>query len=239
MSIVSNRIERLAFDGKCRWQVFWAGLTSTYTIPVPAGGFVLLRQIIYNPYYQGETKADQLINTVHQLTLCEQGSTNELIYQFRDPLNQVQIGAAGSTPHFTPGSGQQIVETWATFKKNVAVDLINAPDAAGFVYGAAALISSDAQERNDPLGFGNIATLPTVQFSGAETYYPTGEQRQFTGVPYTGAGIRDRVRFNTSALRQVQPVTAADPDRQYQYPLIGFGCWIFNIPISEYLNSGN
>jgi hypothetical protein len=239
MSIVTNRIERLAFDGKCRWQVFWAGLTSTYTIPVPAGGFVLLRQIIYNPYYQGETKADQIINTVHQLTLCEQGSTNELIYQFRDTLNQVQLGAAGSPPHFTPGSGQQIVETWATFKKNVTVDILNAPDSAAFVYGAPALISSDAQERRDPLGYGNIATEATVQFSGAELYYPTGEQRPFVGVPYAGVGIRDRVRFNYSSARRIQPVTAADPDRQYQYPLIGFGVWIFNIPISEYLNSGN
>ena len=80
MSIVTNRIERLAFNGKCRWQVFWAGLTSTYTIPVPAGGFVLLRQIIYNPYYQGETKADQLLNTVHQLTLSTSCSRSTTLY---------------------------------------------------------------------------------------------------------------------------------------------------------------
>lgn len=216
--------------------MFWTGYTGTYTIPVPAGGFILLRQIIYNPFYQGATKAAQLVNTVHQVTLVEQGSRSELIYLFRDSVNEV--GVAGST-HYTPSSGQQIIETWATYKKDVAVNVLNAPDVAGAVYAAGALFEADAQERNDPLGFGNIAQPPSVAISGAETYYPTGEQRQFVGAPYAGAGIRDRVRYNTTLGRSIGTPTVADPDRQFQFPLIGFGVWIFNIPISEYLNSGN
>jgi len=85
--ITSPKIEKLAFEGKCRWQVFWTGYASTYTIPVPDGGFILLRQIMYNPFYQGDTKAVQITNTIHQVSLSEQGSKNELIYQFRDPVN--------------------------------------------------------------------------------------------------------------------------------------------------------
>jgi hypothetical protein len=234
--LISPKIEALTFAGKCRFQMFWTGYTGTYTIPVPAGGFILLRQIIYNPFYQGETKAAQLVNTVHQVTLVEQGSRSELIYLFRDSVNEV--GVAGGT-HFTPSSGQQIIETWATYKKDVAVNVLNAPDVAGAVYAAGALFEADAQERNDPLGFGNIAQPPSVAISGAETYYPTGEQRQFVGAPYAGAGIRDRVRYNTTLGRSIGTPTVADPDRQFQFPLIGFGVWIFNIPISEYLNSGN
>ena len=236
--LISPKIEALTFAGKCRFQMFWTGYTGTYTIPVPAGGFILLRQIIYNPFYQGENKAAQIINTIHQLTLVEQGSRNELSYIFRDPVGNVSVGAAGAT-HLNPNGGAQVIETWATYKKDVAVNVLNAPDVAGAVYAAGALFDANAQERNDPLGFGNIAQPPSVAISGAETYYPTGEQRQFTGAPYAGAGIRDRVRYNTTVGRSIGTPTVADPDRQFQFPLIGFGCWVFNIPISEYLNSGN
>jgi len=233
--ITSNRIEELAFRGKCRWSVFWFGYTSAGTIPVPDGGFVLVRQIMWNPFYQGDTKAAQIINTVHQLTLSEQGSRTELVYQWRDPLNQVNVGAAGAT-HFQPGTGMQQVETWGVFKKNIAVDLVTAPDAGAAVYGALANFTPDAQERQDPLGYNGIPTIPNVQLSGAENYFPAGENRPFVGAPFAGAGARDRVRYNTAAARQITPVNAADPDRQFQFPLVGFGCWIFNIPVSEYLN---
>jgi hypothetical protein len=234
--ITSPKIERLAFEGKCRWQVFWTGYASTYTIPVPDGGFILMRQILYNPFYQGATKAIQLLNTIHQVSMSEQGSQNELIYQFRDPVNEV--GAAGGT-HFTPGSGLQVVETWGTFKKNVMVDVINAPDVSGAVYAPLDSLAAEAQEKTDPLGYGNLAVIPEVDFSGAELYFPTGQQRPFNLTPFAGVGCRDRVRYNVAAGRQIIPANAVDPDRQYQFPLIGFGIWIFNIGISEYLNSGN
>lgn len=234
--ITSQKIEALAFQGKCKWQMFWTGYTSAATIPVPAGGFVLMRQIIYTPFYQGDTLARQIVNTIHQLSICEQGSKNEILYQFRDTLNQVTVG--GGT-HFVPGSGQQIVETWATFKKNVCIDILNAPDSGGASYGLATTLSSQAQERTAPLGYGGVNIIPTVNITAAETYYPTGEQRLFNGVAYVGAGIRDRLRYDFGVARQITTVTAGDPDRQFQFPLIGFGCWVFNIPISEYLNSGN
>lgn len=234
--LISPKIEALTFAGKCRWQMFWTGYTGTYTIPVPAGGFALMRQIIYAPFYQGDTKALQIATVVHQISIVEQGSRNELTYIFRDSLNEVQVG--GGT-HFTPAGQQQIVETWGTFKKNICIDVMNAPDVGGTTFGAVALFEPDAQERIDPLGFATIAQSPTVNITAAQTYYPTGEQRQFVGAPYTGLGIRDRLRYNANAASSVGTPTVADPDRNYQFPLIGFGCWIFNIPITEYLNSGN
>lgn len=231
--ITSNRIEELAFRGKCRWSVFWFGYTTAGTIPVPDGGFVLVRQIMWNPFYQGDTKANQVLNTVHQLTLSEQGSRTELVYQWRDPVRDLSV--AGGT-HLQPGTGMQTVETWGVFKKNIAIDLVTAPDAGAAVYGAAANFEPDAQERQDPLGWQGTAIIPNVQLSGAENYFPAGEQRAFVGAPFAGAGARDRVRYNTAVGRQVIAVNAADPDRQFQFPLVGFGCWVFNIPVSEYLN---
>lgn len=234
--ITSPQIEKLAFQGKCRWQVFWTGYASTYTIPVPDGGFILLRQIMYNPFYQGDTKVVQIANTIHQLTMSEQGSKNELIYQFRDPLNEVQVSGA---THFQPGSGLQIIETWGTFKKNVMGDIINAPDVNVATYSAVDVLSAQAQEKSDPLGYGGLAVIPKVSFTAAEGYFPTGQQRPFNATPFSGVGCRDRVRYNISGARQITTPNIADPDRQFQFPLIGFGIWIFNIPISEYLNSGN
>lgn len=234
--ITSPKIERLAFEGKCRWQVFWTGYASTYTIPVPDGGFILLRQIMYNPFYQGDTKAVQITNTIHQLTLSEQGAKNELVYQFRDPLSEVQVSGA---THFQPSGGLQIVETWATFKKNVMVDLLNAPDVNLATYSPNAVLTNQAQEKTDPLGYGGLAVIPRVNFTGAELYFPTGEERPFTGVTFGGAGCRDRVRYNYTGARQITSPNIVDPDRQFQFPLIGFGIWIFNIGITEYLNSGN
>jgi hypothetical protein len=234
--ITSQKIEALAFQGKCKWQMFYTGYTGTYTIPVPAGGFVLLRQIIYNAFYQGDTKAAQIANVIHQVTICEQGSKNELLYIFRDTLNDVSV--AGAT-HFTPGTGQQIIETWGTFKKNICIDVLNAGDVNAATFNAAALFEQDAQERPDPLGFATIAVTPSVNITAAEKLYPTGEQRQFSGAPYTGLGIRDRLRYNATLARALTTPNNADPDRNYQFPIIGFGAWVFNIGIDEYLNSGN
>lgn len=234
--LTSPKIEALAFAGKCRWQMFWTGYTGLYTIPVPAGSFILLRQIIYAPFYQGDTKAIQLTNITHQVSIVEQGGKNELLYIFRDSLQDVQISGA---QHLAPATGQQIIETWATYKKNVCIDVLHAPDVNGAVYAPAALIENEAQERIDPLGFATLAQVPSVAISGAENYYPTGEQRQFVGAPYSGAGIRDRVRYNATLARSISTPNNADADRNYQFPLIGFGCWVFNIPINEFLNSGN
>lgn len=231
--ITSPKIEELAFRGKCRWTVFWFGYTSAGTIPVPDGGFLLLRQIMWNPFYQGDTKAAQQVNTVHQLSVAEQGSRTELLYQFRDPLHDITVN---NNSHFNPSNGLTTIETWGVFKKNVCIDLLTAPDVGTAVYSLPAPFTSNAQERQTPLGYNGINIIPEVAISATELYFPTGEQRPFTGVAFGGAGVRDRVRYNSTVGRQITAVGAADPDRQMQFPLIGFGAWVFNIPVSEYLN---
>ncbi len=230
---MSPKIEALAFKGLCRWVVFNTGYTSAYTLTVPNGGFILLRQIIFNPTYQGATKAAQLVNNSHQLSLVEQGSNSELVYQFRSPLTDV---TAGGVIHNTPSAGPTILETWGIFKNNVEIDLLVIPDVAGAAYGAGVAFQNQAQEREQPLGYNGAAITPNVAISATENYFPAGQERLFTGVVFAGAGVRDTLRYNYSAARQITAPAVADADRQNQFPLISFGCWIFNIPVSEYLN---
>ena len=236
--ITSPKIEQLAFEGKCTWTMFWTGYTSTSTIPCPNGGFILLRSIHWNPFYNGTTRALQLQNTSHQLSLVEQGSKSELIYLFRDPLNEITTGNQGTlVQHNIPCTGPTIIETWATFKQNINVDLMNIPIVVNANYGANTPFLATAQERSLPLGYGATALLPYYTIAAGETYYPTGQKRIFAGTTFSGAGIRDTLRYDFSSARQVTKATAGDLDIQYQFPLVGFGMWVFNIPISEYLNS--
>ena len=233
--ILSPRIEKLAFQGLCRWVVFNTAYSSTATIPVPDGGFIILRQIIFYPYLSGATLAAQLQGSAHQLSLVEQGSQSELVYQFRDSISQVSnLGVVSNVASGSP----TIVETFATFKKNICIDLLNVPDVAGAVYGAATIYQAQAQERPNPLGYNGTALTPNIAISGTENYFPSGEQRPFAGVSFAGAGagVRDQLRYNYQAGRTIPAPVAADGGRQFQYPLVSFGCWVFNIPISEYLN---
>jgi len=236
--ILSPKIEQLAFQGKCRWVVFNTGYTSAMTLPCPAGGFILLRQIIYHPFYQGANRNAQLLNVAHQISICEQGTKTELIYQFRDPIGQVTDLNGAGIVHNVATSNALIVETFATYKQNVNIDILNIPDVSAGAYGGAVAFQTNAQERPLPLGYGATATIPTFDISGAgtETYFPAGQERLFAGLVFAGAGVRDNLRYNYNNARQIQTATAGDIDRQYQFPLMSFGCWVFNIPISEYLN---
>lgn len=229
--ITSPLIEQLAFKGKCRWTVQWFGINSSGTINVPDGGFVLLRQIIHTPFNQF-VDDDAHTGQVHQLTLTEQGATDELQYIFRDPATSATAGTRNPIPQ----NNQLPIETWAIFKRPVEVDLINAGSAGTFSFPATTQYAPNAQERPTPLGFGTNPTgIPIEPFvdlgSGAEPYYQAGQKRPFTGATYAGAGVRDRLRWDVIAGREITP-----PTNDLSYPIIGFGMWVFNIPVSEYLN---
>ena len=233
--IMSPKIEALAFKGLCRWVVFNTGYTSAYTLPVPNGGFILLRQIIWNPTFSGATKLLQLTGNAHQVSLVEQGSNSELVYQFRDALQDVGTGL-GLAPANTATAGTTILETWGIFKNDVCIDILVIPDVAGAVYAGGVAFQNQAQERAQPLGYNGAAITPTVAISAAETYFPAGQSRLFTGTAFAGATVSDTLRYNYLAARQIPAPPAADATRQNQFPLISFGCWVFNIPVSEYLN---
>lgn len=235
--ITSPQIEKLAFQGKCRWIVFWTGYTSTYTIPCPDGGFILLRNIHWHPFYNGPTRDIQLLGSSHQLSIVEQGSKTELIYQFRNSVSQITTTTGVSAVHNVPACDQQILETWATFKQNINVDLITIPEVGTATYGGTTPFLPQSQERPSTLGFGTGAIYPFVNISANEKYYPTGQKRPFAGAVFpTTAGVKDQLRYDIDSTRQIPIPVPTDIDRQYQFPLIGFGCWVFNIPISEYLN---
>jgi len=230
--VTSPRIEEYAFKGKCRWFVQWFGVGTAGTVECPAGGFILLRQILYRPFIQegaGRNKSAY----VHQLTLNEQGATDELQYIFRDPTNVV------NDANHQPANSLEQIETWAVYKRNICIDLINAPEASTFAYALGAQYGPDAQERPTPLGFGTtpvgVPIQNVVNLGAGEIYHAAGEKRPMAGIPYAGAGVRDRLRFNVDAASAIQPVTAT-PNFDFQYPIIGLGMWIFNIPVSEYLN---
>ena len=231
--ITSPQIEKFAFEGKCRWAVQWFGVSSAGTIQCPEGGFILMRQIIYRPFVQPDP--GRYTNPyVHQLTLSEQGATDELQYIFRNSLTDT------NTKTHMPTQDGETIETWAIYKRNIEIDLINAPDSDTFTYAALAQFSPEAQERSKPLGFGcTPAGFPItneVTMGGAEVYYPSGQQRPIAGLAYSGANIRDRLRFNVTVSSGITPVGSTNSNRNFQYPIIGFGMWIFNIPVSEYLN---
>jgi len=235
--LLSPRIEKLAFEGKCRWFVQWFGIGTEGTIQVPNGSFIVLRQILYRPFVNlNDDERNQSSNFVHQLTLNEQGSQDELQYIFRDTYTGE---LKGTNTQNTPICSLETIETWATFKKNVVIDLINAPDSSLFTYGATSPFLPNAQERNVPFGFGTgaIAVNPQIDLgTGIEDYHPAGEKRPIAGAIYAGAGVRDRLRFDVTAGRTITPVQPGTDNRDFQYPIVGFGMWIFNIPISEYLN---
>lgn len=232
--ITSNRIEEFAFRGKCRWFVQWHGIGSAGTIPCPEGGFILLRQILYKPFinlHNPSIRTDS-IEYVHQITLSEQGSQDELQYIFRD------IYQDGTN---TPNQNDQSIETWGVFKRNIEIDIINASNATFFNV-TSGNFSPVAQERPTPLGFGVTESVQgDIALSSVltnESYFPNGQKRPIAGLSYAGAGagVRDRLRWDVTSSRVLFSPNGSLGDPNLQYPIVGFGMWIFNIPVSEYLN---
>ncbi len=83
--LLSNEIEKALNAGECVFKTFNTGYTNTFTIPIPKGSYIILRQIIYYPVIS--SNPDFLQRTTLQLSLTEQGSNNEMLYIFRNNLN--------------------------------------------------------------------------------------------------------------------------------------------------------
>lgn len=230
--VVSNKIEQWALQGKCIWRTFNTGFTSTATIPVPNGSFILLRQIIvypFIPFLDTETRVSQC---VWQLIACEQGGNNELVYIIRNSRIPAGIGAA-SNDH---PSGPQNIETWATFRKNVVIDLTLLPNVAKATYAPVDIMQPSADERPNKLGYGGVPVIPSIQLDFDNNIYPTGEDRQFNATPYAGASIIDRIRIKSQSLYQIPPASNLDSvHADFQYPLITFGYWEFKNATPESL----
>lgn len=236
--ITSPQIERAALMGKCFWRTFNTGYLSTYTIPVPKGGFILLRQIICYPFITNETRTNTS-RFLHQLSMVEQGGFDELLYVIRS--RHTEVGLSETSLAEIPGEPIQL-ETWATFKKNVVIDLCMIAHPSAAIYAAADTLAASAEERGEGLGYGattlipgGILNTPEIQLDATSTLYPTGEQRPYSTTAYHGTTVQDRLRFKMDANTNIPPVSNVPARSAYQMPLYTFGYWEFKTPITEAL----
>jgi len=230
--IASDQIERWALAGKCIWRTFNTGYTSTATIPVPAGSFILLRQIIVYPFIPYFRTPGTVSECVWQLATAEQGNSNELVYVIRNSRLPAGVGVAGNDHPNSP----QTIETWATYRKNVIVDLSLLPNVARAVYAPLDVLNVSADERDNKLGYGGVPVIPSVALDAFDDLYPTGEQRPFNATLYAGASIMDRIRIKNQGAYQIPVPNQADAvHADFQFPLITFGYWEFKAATPEQL----
>jgi hypothetical protein len=230
--IASGQIEKFALQGKCIWRTFNTGYTSTATIPVPAGSFILLRQIIVYPFIPYFATTGSVSECVWQIVACEQGNNNELVYVIRNSRIPAGIGAASNDHPNSPHT----IETWQTYRKNVIIDLSLLPNVARAVYGALDVLNVNADERDNKIGYGGVPVRPNVALDAFDNLYPTGEQRPFNATPYAGPAIIDRIRIKNQGAYQIPVPNQADGvHADFQFPLITFGYWEFKNATPESL----
>jgi len=225
--ILSPEIEKAALSGKCIWRTFNTGFTDSYTIPVPKGSYIILKQIICYPFIQPQKDTDPSnSNFIWQLSAAEEGSNNELIYVIRNRYNNVP-GSGGRDRHLTPGEPIQI-ETWGIFKKNVIIDVGMATAVNSAIYSPLTVINNNANERGGSLGYGGVPITPTVDLDGVTTFYPSGQSRQFSdsGVIYAG-NVQDRLRYKYNGTSVITPPAGIEEVAAFEMPLITFGYWEF------------
>jgi len=223
--LVTPAIEKALIKGACTFKTINMGLTQSYTIPVPKGGCIIVRQIIYYPFISSDA-ADFHQRSLVQLSMVEQGSSNELLYIFRNSLTEANT--VGGLKVNTGGNPQEI-ETWAKYTKNCVLD-INLPDnVVNWTYQPKTRFQPSAEERERPLGWydGALNDLQAqVRISPANGFYPTGQQRQFLQ-PYNPANT-DRLRFENKAGNLFPNPDILADSVGYQYPIFTFGYFEFN-----------
>lgn len=224
MGLITAAIEKALLNGSCQFKTFNTGLTNTYTIPVPKGGMIILRQIIYYPFIS--SAADFYQRSLVQMSLAEQGSSNELLYIFRNSLTEANTAAGNK---INTGGNPQELETWAIYSKNVVIDVNICDNVVNWVYPIKSQFLPSAQERDRPLGWYDSAVndlQAQVRIAPGNGIYPTGQQRQF--VQPLGTAPIDRLRFENKAANLIPNPNIADDNAGYQYPLFTFGYFEFN-----------
>lgn len=226
--ILSPEIEKAALNGNCIWRTFNTGFTESYTIPVPNGSFIIMRQIITYPFIQPQKELDPPnSNFIYQLVLAEQGSNNELVYIIRNRFNH---DPNPNLPNSRRVPGEPIqIETWAIFKEDLIIDIGMVPAITNSVYDPLANINANADERQNGLGYAGVPITPQVNLAGTVNFYPSGESRSFSdiGVNYAG-NVTDRLRYKFEPLSVITPPQPAIEEvSAFQMPLITFGYWEF------------
>ena len=199
--LITPQIDKDLFNGLCTFKTINQGLTSTATIPVPKGGFIILRQIIHYPAAVGVANPET--RPILQLSMVETGGRDEIVYIFRNNTT-LNYDPTNNRKWHTGGNMQQF-ETWKVFRKSVQIDFAITANFAGNTYIPDGFVAQ-AEERTPPLGYGTqpVSLIDSqVTLSTGETFYPTGQTREFSAIPFNGL---DRLRFpidNTVQITQV------------------------------------
>ena len=226
--LITPQIDKDLFNGLCTFKTINQGLTSTATIPVPKGGYIILRQIIHYPPALGVANPET--RPIIQLSMVETGGRDEIVYIFRNncTLNYDQL----LNRKWHTGGNMQQFETWKVFKKNVQIDICMAANLAGNTYPIPDGFVAQAEERNPPLGYGTqpVSAIDSqVTLSTSETFYPTGQSREFSAIPFNGL---DRLRFPYANNTQI-PQVNGQPDSGYQPALFTFGYFEYKTPTNK------
>lgn len=226
--ILSNEIEKALYNGECVYKTFNTGYTNTFTIPIPKGSYIILRQIIYYPVVSSDI-TDFFLKSTLQLSMTEQGTNNEILYVFRNNINQINKGTVFATDYVYSGGNPQIVETFKVFKKNCCIDIGFGDNPQNLIYPAGSNFVEQANERPTPLGYDD-PTIPMLEsqalISATNRIYPTGQQRDFIGQPFS-AGNKDRLRYEFGVNSVIPNVDTTSNSAGYQYPLFTFGYFEF------------
>ena len=231
--ILSNEIEKALYNGECVYKTFNTGYTNTFTIPIPKGSYIILRQIIYYPVVSSNI-ADFFLRSVLQMSLTEQGSNNEMVYILRNNLNQINKGTDLRPDFIYTGGNPQTIETFKVFKKNCCIDIGFGNNPNLVVYGGLDTFNPQATERPIPLGYDN-PPIPILEsqvrisnppFPYINKLYPTGEQREFINAPY-GPTNRDRLRYDFDVNTVIPNIDTTSNSAGYQFPLFTFGYFEF------------
>ena len=67
--LITNEIEKALYNGECVFKTFNTGYTNTFTIPIPKGSYIILRQIIYYPTITSEKRNGPRIITTCNFTI--------------------------------------------------------------------------------------------------------------------------------------------------------------------------
>lgn len=223
---MTEALKILALQGRAKWQTWPCAFGSAFSVPVAQGSFLLLEQIIFNPFVSTTSEnntAAALSGSVCGLSIVEQGGANELMYNFRSPAI-FGTDRAGNPVMNNPGV-PVVIPTFKLFRKTMCVDLALWPDVKDIVDGAGPF-GNESQERQNPTGYGTDSPLAVATYGGVN-YYPNIPLRPQLGVVPSGTNFQyARPVFKSTGLVYRPSQVSALNSRQNTQPFINLGFWV-------------
>lgn len=223
--------KRLALLGKVEWMVHNCAFGEAFTIEVPKNSFIVVEQILFNPFCNNvdfATIKEVLARSLVCLSMVEQGGQNEIFYNLRMPVVTQPIG--GGVPGFVGEVGAMplIIPTFKIFRKNLCIDLALWPEVDTIV-GTTGAFDSSAQERTSTAGYGGIAVAGNL-INGVGpspiNYYPNAPKRNQAGIVIAGTNTQQaRPPFNGFSVMSYPSATAGQENAQNKPVFFSIGYW--------------